>query len=192
MTILCVGRLGEHKGQGWLLDAYGAARPSFAHPARLIFAGKDEGGAGGGAVLRRRIAAMRLDGEVSLAGEVDDEELERLYRSADLFALFSRYEAFGLVFCEAMAHGVPVLTHCVGANAQLLAAGAVLTEPFSRDEAVAALVRMVNDATARRKLGAEARALVETTYSWDAVAARYRRIYQEAVDERRRATNAAA
>jgi glycosyltransferase involved in cell wall biosynthesis len=187
-----VGRLGEHKGQGWLLDAYAAARPAFVRPARLIFAGKDEGGPGGGIGLRRRIAALGLDGEVSLTGEVSDEELERLYRSAGLFALFSRYEAFGLVFCEAMAHGVPVLTHRVGANAELLAAGAVLTDPFSRAEAVAALARLVNDSPARLRLGAEARALVEATYSWNAVAARYRQVYQEAVDERRRATSAAA
>ena len=47
VTVLCVGRLGEHKGQVWLLDLYLRARPAFQRPARLVFVGKDEGDSGG-------------------------------------------------------------------------------------------------------------------------------------------------
>lgn len=186
VTVLCVGRLGQHKGQAWLLDLYGRTRPAFQRLARLVFVGKDEGDSGGRAALVRRIAAAGLEDEVVLAGEVDDAALARYYASADLFALFSRYEAFGLVYCEAMAHGVPVLTHRVGANAEVLAQGAVLTAPYAAAEAAAALVALVNDAPERARLGAQARAFVENTYSWETVAARYRRVYEEAIDERRR------
>ena len=44
LTILCVGRLGDHKGQVWLLQVYQQARLRFQHPARLVFIGRDEGG----------------------------------------------------------------------------------------------------------------------------------------------------
>ncbi|HEY8744507.1 MAG TPA: glycosyltransferase family 4 protein, partial [Chloroflexota bacterium] len=45
VRILCVGRLGPHKGQRWLLETYAQARQSFRQPAQLVFVGKDEGDA---------------------------------------------------------------------------------------------------------------------------------------------------
>jgi len=152
---------------------------------RLVLVGADEGDAGGRAALERRIAARGLGEEVMVAGEVGDEELGDLYDAADLFVLFSRYEAFGLVYVEAMAHGVPVLSHAVGATAEVLAQGGVVVPPYDADAAVDALVRLVNDDARRQRLGDDARAFVSRTYSWDVVAARYRRIYEEAIDERR-------
>jgi glycosyltransferase involved in cell wall biosynthesis len=190
LIVLCVGRLGEHKGQAWLLDVYMRARPYLGRRVRLVLVGADEGDAGGRDALARRIAGSGLEGEVTLAGEVDDAELGRLYGAAALFVLFSRYEAFGLVYVEAMAHGVPVLTHDVGAVAEVLPSGAVIVPRYDVAAAVRALVWLVGDEAARRRLGADARALVEKAYSWDAVATRYRRVYEEAIDERRRATGA--
>ena len=185
LILLCVGRLGRHKGQTWLLDIYLRARPQFTRATRLVLVGADEGDAGGRAALERRIAARGLGDEVVLAGEVADAELRGLYDSADLFVLFSRYEAFGLVYVEAMAHGVPVLSHAVGATAEVLAQGGVVVPPYDADAAVDALVSLVNDDARCRHLGDDARAFVSRTYSWDVVAARYRRIYEEAIDERR-------
>jgi len=185
LILLCVGRLGQHKGQSWLLDVYLRARPQFTRAARLVLVGADEGDEGGRVALERRIAAGGLGDEVALAGEVGDEELGDLYDAADLFVLFSRYEAFGLVYVEAMAHGVPVLSHAVGATAEVLAQGGVVVPPYDADAAVHAMVSLVNNDACRRRLGDDARAFVSRTYSWDVVAARYRRIYEEAIDERR-------
>jgi len=42
-------------------------------------------------------------------GYVDDDELARLYRGADVFAFPSRFEGFGIPVLEAMASGVPVV-----------------------------------------------------------------------------------
>ena len=192
LTLLCTGRLGQHKGQMWLLDAYARARPHFGRRVRLILVGADEGGVGGRDAITRRIAAHGLQGEVVLTGEVDDAELARLYETADLFVLFSRYEAFGLVYLEAMAHSAPVLTHDVGAVTEVLSSGAVIVPRYDAAATVRELVRLVVDDAARRRLGADARAMVEKSYSWDAVATRYRQVYEEAIDERRRATGATA
>ncbi len=192
LTLLCAGRLGEHKGQAWLLDVYIQACARFKRRTRLILAGADEGDAGGRAALARTIVAQGLQDDIALAGEVDDAELARLYDAADLFVLFSRYEAFGLVYLEAMAHGVPVLTHDVGATAEVLSGGAVIVPRYDAAATVRELVRLVDDDAARRQLGAEARALVEQAYSWDVVAARYKQVYEEAIHERRRATGATA
>jgi glycosyltransferase involved in cell wall biosynthesis len=181
LTVLCVGRLGEHKGQDWLLDRFVTVLPRLARPARLILVGRDEGGM---AMLSERVRREGLADDVLLAGEVDDAELRRWYAHADLFALFSRYEAFGLVYLEAMAFGLPVLTHAVGATAEVAHRGAVVVAAFDAPAAEAALGRLLADDAYRHPLGEEAAAHA-AEHSWDSVAARYLDLYQAA--RRRRA-----
>ena len=174
VQVLCVGRLGDHKGQIWLLEVYRQARPRFRHRTRLVLVGRDEGGE---AEIREAIRAHGLEDEVVIAGEVSDEELERWYVGSDIFALFSRYEAFGLVFFEAMACGLPVLTHDVGANRELLTKGAVVVHAFHSRGAADGLVRLVNDNDWRKGLGTEGREYALSEFTWPVVAKHYLELY---------------
>ncbi len=181
-TILCVGRLGEHKGQVWLLDRILAVRarlPEGAPPLRLVLVGRDEGAEG---ALRERIAREGLADLILLTGEVDDAELRRWYAHADLFALFSHYEAFGLVYLEALAYGLPVVTHAVGATAEVLTPGqgAVVVPPFDAPAAEAALVALLTDEARRTALGRAGRALA-AGQAWPNVATRFVAVYREAL-----------
>ena len=175
MTIVCVGRLGRHKAQLWLLEVYRQARREFNKPVRLVLVGRDEGDAD---AIAEFMEEYRLGNEVVVTGEVDDAELARWYARANLFALYSHYEAFGLVFFEAMAYGVPVLTHEVGSNRELLHRGAVVTPRFDRQAAVAALVRLVNDDAARQDLSEDARDYALAEFTWPAVAEKYLALYR--------------
>lgn len=175
VNILCVGRLGWHKGQEWLLKVYQQARPRFQSPTRLVLVGRDEGGE---ASLKASVKASGLDGEVIFTGELGDAELSRWYSQADVFTLFSHYEAFGLVFFEAMVCGVPVLTHDVGANRELLTRGSVVVTRFDEKAASEHLVRLVNDADYRYRLGQEAKEYALKNFTWSAVADQYLELYQ--------------
>ena len=175
LTILCVGRLGRHKGQLWLLDVYRQARRGFNKPVRLVLVGGDEGDA---APINAYLTRHNLQDEVVITGEVSDAELAHWYARANLFALFSRYEAFGLVFFEAMAYGAPVLSHDVGANRELLRRGAVVTPRYDRAAAAARLTELVNDDHARRQLAADAQAYAHAEFTWPAVAEKYLQIYR--------------
>ena len=93
--------------------------------------------------------------------------------------LFSRYEAFGLVFFEAMIAGVPVLTHDVGANKELLLEGAIVVPRFDRETAVSELINLVNDEVYRRRLGQEGKDYALREFSWQVVAEKYLDIYNE-------------
>ena len=175
VQVLCVGRLGDHKGQMWLLDVYRRAKTMFQRPARLVLVGRDEGRE---AEIRAAVKDWGLEDEVVITGEVTDQELASWYAGSDVFALFSRYEAFGLVYFEAMSHGMPVLTHDIGANGELLTRGSVVVPPFHSKAAEAALVRLVNDGQWRRNMGAEGRGYALSEFSWPVVARRYLELYK--------------
>ncbi|HLZ71351.1 MAG TPA: glycosyltransferase family 4 protein [Dehalococcoidia bacterium] len=180
LTVLCVGRLGEHKNQQFLIEAFAAAQPRLQRPARLVLVGRDEGGQ---QAIERQVRDLGLADKVLITGELTDAEVRAWYHRADLFALFSHYEAFGLVFFEAMVAGVPVLTHRVGANAQLLREGATVCPEHDRAAATESLVRLLNDDAERQQLGAQARRYA-TTFTWPPVLERFVGLYREALAER--------
>ena len=180
LTVLCVGRLGEHKNQAMLIDAFAAALPRLARPARLVLVGRDEDGE---QAIRRQVSELGLEDAVLITGELTDAEVNGWYHRTDLFALFSHYEAFGLVFFEAMSAGVPVLTHRVGANAELLREGAVLIPENDTAAAATSLVRLLGDAAERERLGAAARRYA-SAYTWPPVIDRFLTLYREALAER--------
>ena len=79
---------------------------------------------------------------------------------------------------EAMANGIPVLTHDAGANREVLLKGAVVVPRFDEESAVGELGRLVNDSAARRKLGDEAQEYALSEFAWPAVAKKYLEVYQ--------------
>ena len=156
-------------------DTYPRARDAFERPVRLVLVCRHEDAA---AEIEGFIAQHQLQKEVTVTGEVSDHELADWYAEAGLFVLFSQYEAFGLVFLEAMGHGTPVLTHDVGANREVLRQGAVVVPRFDREAAVSELVRLVNDEAARRELGRQAQRYALSEFTWPAVAEKYLEVYQ--------------
>lgn len=105
--LLTVARLDpaeKYKGYDRLVQALPAIR-SACGAVRLLIVGRGAD--------RERIEALAGEAGVSqsitFAGFVPDEELADHYRLADVFAMPSTGEGFGIVFLEAMACGTPVL-----------------------------------------------------------------------------------
>jgi glycosyltransferase involved in cell wall biosynthesis len=105
-------------------------------------------------------AGVRLE---SITGGLDEEELARRYAAADVFALLSRHETWGVVVNEAAASGLPlVLSDRVGAAYDLLRDGenGFLVPADDVDAAAEALEKLANDANLRRRMGQRSRELV--------------------------------
>jgi phosphatidylinositol alpha-1,6-mannosyltransferase len=73
--------------------------------------------------LRAMAEKLGLTERVRFLGRVAQAHLPELYRTADLFALPSTGDGFGIVFLEAMACGTPALALAAGGSADALADG---------------------------------------------------------------------
>jgi len=114
--VLFVGRNDEMfaKGQDVLIAAWPAVVARIAD-ARLCFVG---GGERLGQ-LRALAAASPAAGSIDVLGQLGEDQVAALHRRARLFAMLSNVEGFGLVFAEAMSHGVPVLTADADASTEV-------------------------------------------------------------------------
>lgn len=140
--LLAVGNLREEKGHSVLIDAF--SKIAKDHPdwnLRIV---------GEGPLRSNLEAAMRdhgLTGRAEIAGVVTDIAAE--YAAADLFAMPSSYESFGLATAEALAAGLPAVgfSDCPGTN-EIIQDGVngLLVQGPNRAEALAAsLSRLMGD-----------------------------------------------
>jgi phosphatidylinositol alpha-1,6-mannosyltransferase len=121
--ILSVGRLSaqeKYKGQDRIIEALPDLQCRRSGVFYLICGEGDD---------RHRLEALAAEKGVAKAvrfmGYVPSDALPDLYRAADLFALPSTGEGFGIVFLEAMACGTPVLGFGVAGARDALADGAL-------------------------------------------------------------------
>jgi glycosyltransferase involved in cell wall biosynthesis len=107
--------------------------------------------------------AEELGVRILVMGELPEDEVAEAYAAADVFALLSLRESWGVVVNEAAATGLPlVLSDQVGAAYDLLRDGenGVLVPAGDVAAATAALQRLASDAGLRRALGNRSRELV--------------------------------
>lgn len=95
------------------------------------------------AELSRLVSELRLADRVRFAGEVPVSERDRLYRLASVFALATRYEGYGLVFDEALANGLPIVSCRTGAVPDTVPGEAGLLVPPEEPVALARALRSV-------------------------------------------------
>ena len=110
-------------------------------PFKYILAGKADA-----AELQRMqalIASLGLEDNVIMPGFVADEEVTDHYLLADVFAMPSKGEGFGIVYLEAMACGLPVIAGNKDGSTEALQFGELgtLVDPDSSDELTEALVK---------------------------------------------------
>ena len=102
--------------------------------------------------VRRAIAARGLTRRVRVYGSPGGTALERRYAAASIFALPSIREAYGIVYVEALAHGLPVVGCDIPATREVTDGAAILVAPGRVAPLAAALKMLVTGKRARRAL----------------------------------------
>jgi phosphatidylinositol alpha-1,6-mannosyltransferase len=107
-SVLIVGRMmtaERYKGHDQLIRAWSLVLESVTD-AQLVVVGRGDDMAR----LRQLVGARGVADNVLFTGHVSEATLAEIYRRAAVFAMPSRAEGFGIVYLEAMRHGLP----CIG------------------------------------------------------------------------------
>jgi glycosyltransferase involved in cell wall biosynthesis len=162
VRLLAVGSIIPRKGYDLLV----LALARIAHlPWRLLIVGDCSRSPATTAQLKADIARLGLSERVALRGAVGADRLTPLYQAADLFVLPSRFEGYGMVFAEAIAHGLPVIGTRAGAVCETVPAGAgVLVPPDDVDALAQALASLIENPERLEKLATAAQAVSFPTW----------------------------
>lgn len=157
VRILALGRLVPDKDLDVLIDAF--AEAGFGEgEAELEIRGA------GPLEAELRAQAQRLGLPVRFPGPVAPGELGAVYAGADVLALVSSYEPFGVTLREGAAAGLPLIaSRRAGAVGDIAVndENAFVIEPGDRGQIAAALRRLVREPHLRERLAAGSRAITE-------------------------------
>jgi phosphatidylinositol alpha-1,6-mannosyltransferase len=184
-TVLSVSRLADmYKGHDATIRALPLIKAKVPGTRYVV--------AGGGPLreyLGRVAQSVGVEQDVDFLGEVTDDRLLDLYRSADVLAVLSREsaslggaEGFGIVCLEAAACGVPVVAGRSGGLPDAVQDGVtgLLVDPLDIGAAAEAIVSLLGDPNRARRMGAAGRAAVLDHFTWDHMAREARKLFEEA------------
>jgi phosphatidyl-myo-inositol dimannoside synthase len=187
--LLSVSRLADtYKGHDTTIRALPLVRAKVPDARYLI--------AGGGPLsdyLARVAESASVADHVEFLGDVPDDVLADLYRSANVLVTLSREsptaggaEGFGIVCLEAAACGIPVVAGRSGGLPDAVADGVtgILVDPHDIGAAAEAIVSLLTDPNRARAMGEAGRKRVVERFTWEKMATEARRIFAEALKDR--------
>jgi glycosyltransferase involved in cell wall biosynthesis len=100
---------------------------------------------------------VRIAGDGSEAGRIEQSELERWFSQAAIFVSPALYEPFGLTALEAAGAGCALVLGDIDSLREVWQDAALYVDPRDDDELVAALQRLIDDDATRECLATAAR-----------------------------------
>lgn len=131
------------------------------------------------------IGARGLEGIATYGGFLEMESKEEQLSRSCALVLPSHFEVFPMCVIEAMAHGVPVVSTCVGSVPEAVEDGVsgLLVPPRDADILRTAIERLLGDETLRLRLSAAGYETARARYSMDCHVARLLEVYRAVVEE---------
>jgi glycosyltransferase involved in cell wall biosynthesis len=134
------------------------------------------------AAVRRWMEEAKLGDKCHLLGRRED--VHRFFAALDVAVLSSRGEGLPLAVGEAMASGVPCVVTDVGDAACLVGRTGIVVPPGDPEALANGISILLSESTeTRRERGVAARERIEREFAIPVVAARYRDLYREVLDD---------
>lgn len=184
LKVLFVGRLIPRKGIDCLLQGFAGylgrtrkgsenAAGSSSGNAELILAGsgpQEED-------LKRQARESGMADRVVFLGAVPPENMDALYRAADVFVLPSLEEGMSNALLEAIAYGLPVIVTDTGGTSELVGENGRIVARGDSAAIARALMDLGDDPGLRSRMGAASREAA-SRFSWRSAADQYAALYR--------------
>lgn len=176
--IVCVGVLNGNKNQQLLADAFALIAPKY--PSWIVeFWGNYHSSKG---IQIKKHIEKGKNNQLKIMGTTTN--IAEVYASADIFCMPSYLEGFPLALTEAMAAGLPAVglksCHAVAELIENEKSGLLVDN--TKEALAAALERLMNDPTLRKRMGKEARHAMEV-YAPDVIWGKWEDLLLHVVSE---------
>jgi glycosyltransferase-like protein len=182
-VVLALGGVEERKNTLRLLQAFVLLRAS--HPdAQLVIAGgaslldHAQYGRDFAALAQASDLPIGPGAPIVLTGALPDDDIPALYRLADVVAMPSLNEGFGLVTLEALASGVPIVVSRIAPFTEYLRDGDCHWADPLKSASIAEALQAALASRSPARIAASAARLGET-FSWADSAARHVQLYRD-------------
>ena len=176
-VFLSVGAIGERKGHLLTLKAFEQLRGA-GFKARLVMAGT-VASQSYLELLEDAIRKSEYREDVTLCTNLSGQEIKDLYKGAQIFVLHTEEESQGIVFAEAMATGLPVVSINVGGVPYVVEHGKTgLLSNYGDINAFSENMRCLLDDAEKWKTMSEATKMASQNYHWLRICERIMQLYQ--------------
>ncbi|MCP9890272.1 glycosyltransferase [Cyanobium sp. Aljojuca 7D2] len=177
--VLFLGRLHFKKGLDLLIPAFDALRRS-TPDVQLVIAGPENDNYGH--QVRGWVQERGLGSSVHFIGALEGDDTLKAYVDADVFALPSYTENFGMTVIEALACSLPVvISDQVNIHAEVSGADAGIVTRCDVAEVAQALQALLTDPRRRHAMGLAGRRLVESQYTWPPIVEELTKQYEAVI-----------
>jgi len=165
--ILHLGRIHFKKGLDLLVKGFSIVADVLPN-AKLVIAGPDNDGYG--KEVRRWIAEKNLEDRLYFPGMIKGQQVLEAYIDADIFALASYTESFGIAVVEAMACACPVvISDKVNIWRDIQEANAGMVVQCKAKAVGSAILQLIEDPHRRHTMGLAGRDFVRINYNWEQI-----------------------
>ncbi len=177
--VLYVGRLVYEKGIHILINA--VPRVLAKADAKFVIVGsgymQEQ--------LSNIVKSMGLEHKVLFTGFVDEENLLKLQKIADVSVVPSLFEPFGIVALEAMAAKSPVVVSDTGGLSEIVDhdVTGVKVYPNNADSLAWGITKVLLDDEYKKRIREAAYKKILEKYDWDKIAQQTRRMYEAVLGE---------
>lgn len=172
--ILCLARLdAAHKGQDTLLQAMPKVLSKIPD-VKLWVAGEGKDSE----MLKKLTKKLKIGVNVEFKGPINECFKSFCLKNCRLLCVSPRTESFGIVYLEAMAYGLPVVTTRAGGVPEVVGDAALLVPPNDPAALADALIKVLTDKRCADDLSKKGLERVKL-FDWDSIAKKYEEIYEK-------------
>ena len=174
IIILTVGTLSKRKNQSLVIEAISQLNSNYIYI--MVGDGSEENN------LKTRVKELQLEDRVYFLGKAIGQKLIDIYHASDIFILTSKSEGLPLVFLEAMAAGLPIVTmrglqgvSDIGFNNNI-----VKCNSYDALE----LASKIKNVTINNDIRKSISEIAKTHFNWTDVSKKYLNLYKEIIENK--------